>query len=90
MQLIEKLRLENNALRQLISYGKIYVNYESQDCDGVYGGGNAEFDSIDELYKWWEDEAESSDGPFGFSIVPPSKIQSAYSSIDELFKNFNS
>lgn len=78
MDAIKKLQLENKALKQLISYGSIYVNYDSSDCDGGYSGGSASFKSLDELYHWWEKKVEWEDGPFGFDIVEPKDMQNNY------------
>lgn len=74
----EKLILENEMLKQLIAYGKIHINYDSSDCDGGHSGGHAEFKSIDDVYEWWESNAEWADGPFGFRVVLPSEIQESY------------
>jgi hypothetical protein len=75
---IEKLRTENEMLKQLVKYGKIYINYDSSDCDGGHSGGSRTFNSIEEMYIWWEDEAESADGPFGWRLAEPNDIQEEY------------
>ena len=75
---LQKLELENEMLKQLLKYGKIYVNYDSSDCDGGHSGGYRTFNSIDGVYKWWEDEAESADGPFGWALTIPEELQESY------------
>lgn len=75
---LQKLELENEMLKQLLKYGKIYVNYDSSDCDGGHSGGHRTFNSIDVVYKWWEDEAESADGPFGWALTIPEELQESY------------
>lgn len=69
---------EEKMKAQLSKYGKIYVNYSSSDCDGGHSGGSKTFNSIEEMYIWWEDEAESADGPFGWQITEPNEIQEKY------------
>ena len=75
---LQKLELENEMLKQLLKYGKIYVNYDSSDCDGGHSGGHRTFNSIDDVYKWWENEAESADGPFGWALTIPEELQEGY------------
>jgi hypothetical protein len=78
MNQLAKLQLENKALKQLVAYGEIYVNYDSSDCDGGHSGGAISFKSLDQLYDWWEDKVEWADGPFGFDIVEPQDKQESY------------
>ena len=66
---------ENEALKQLLSYGKIFVNYYSSDCDGGHSVGSSTFKSLEEFYKWIENQAEWADGPGGFQIVQPHELQ---------------
>jgi GH43 family beta-xylosidase len=75
---IQKLQLENEMLKQLVKYGKIFVNYSSSDCDGGYSGGHITFENIDDVYKWEADEAEWADGPFGWSLANPDELQENY------------
>jgi hypothetical protein len=75
---IERLRTENEMLKQLVKYGKIYINYDSSDCDGGHSGGSLTFTSVDEVYKWEEDKAEWADGPFGWRLAEPNDIQEEY------------
>jgi hypothetical protein len=75
---LQKLELENEMLKQLLQYGKIYVNYNSSDCDGGHSGGHRTFNSIYEVYEWWENEAESADGPFGWALTIPEELEENY------------
>jgi hypothetical protein len=75
---IEQLKTENEMLKQLVKYGKIYINYGSSDCDGGHSGGSLTFTSVDELYKWIDDKAYWADGPFGWNLVEPNDIQEEY------------
>lgn len=75
---LQKLELENEMLKHLLKYGKIYVNYDSSDCDGGHSGGHRTFNSIDDVYEWWENEAESADGPFGWALATPEELQERY------------
>ena len=74
----DKVVLENKMLMQLNTYGKIYINYSSSDCDGGHSGGSLTFNSIDKLYEWEEDKAEWADGPFGWELTKPTDVQEEY------------
>jgi hypothetical protein len=73
---IQQLKTENEMLKQLIKYGKIYINSWSSDCDGGHSTRGNEFSSVDDVYKWEEDKAEWADGPFGWNVVEPNEFQS--------------
>ena len=68
------LELENKMLKQLLKYGKIYVNTWSSDCDGGHSVGSREFTSIDEFYQSYESAAEWCDGSFGMDVVEPNEM----------------
>ena len=75
MENFEKLKRENQMLKQLVKYGKIYINSWSSDCDGGHSTRGNEFSSVDEVYVWWEDNAEAADGPFSWIVVEPDELQ---------------
>lgn len=75
---MNKELIEEQMKAQLSMYGKIYINYSSSDCDGGHSGGHRTFESIDELYKWEENEAEWVDGPFGWWLTTPEDVQEFY------------
>ena len=74
----QKITLEAAMQAQLDHHGKIYVNYDSSDCDGGHSGGHLTFNSIDDVYKWEEDKAEWADGPFGWRLTAPEELQDDY------------
>ena len=49
IQEIYRLQAENAVLKELISYGKIYVMWESTDCDHSYSEWVEEYESIENL-----------------------------------------
>lgn len=73
-----QLKTENEMLKQLIKYGKIYINTWSSDCDGGQSTKGYEFSSIDDVYKWEKDKSEWADGPFGWNVVEPNEFQSKW------------
>lgn len=73
-----KASAEAEMNEQLQSYGKIYVNYSSSDCDGGHSGGHLTFNSIDDVYKWEEDKVEWADGPFRWSLTTPQELEENY------------
>lgn len=75
MEYIEKLKIENQMLKQLVKYGKIYINSWSSDCDGGHSRRGNEFSSLDEVYIWWENKVEWADGSFDFVVVEPDELQ---------------
>lgn len=75
---VQQLQIENEMLKQLVKYGKIYINYSSSDCDGGHSGGHIIFNNIEEVYKWEEDKAEWADGPFGWILTTPEELEENY------------
>lgn len=83
MESIEKLKRENQMLKQLVKYGKIYINSYSSDCDGGHSTRGNEFSSVDEVYIWWEGNAEAAGFsiskypyyPFTWVVVEPDELQ---------------
>jgi hypothetical protein len=76
--LTTKENIEYTMKLQLEQYNKIYINYDSSDCDGGHSGGHLTFTSIDDVYKWEEHTAEWADGPFSWRLTNPNELQEEY------------
>ena len=62
------LKSENEILKRLLKDGYILINYDSRDCDGCSTSKVLKFESLDEIYKAIDNEAECTDGTFSYTI----------------------
>ena len=63
------LKDELAIYKSLATYGAIYVNTYSQDCDGVESYSSSVYNSIEEYYQGEEDFADSVEGSCSWDIV---------------------
>jgi len=79
MKTAYELDVENRALRALVEYGKIYVNYWSRDCDGCESYGHSIFDTLEEYLEAMESFGMDLEGPGRFTITSPDNLNEPWS-----------
>lgn len=76
---IAELQRENEVLKSLVEYGKIYVNYWSRDCDGCESYGHFIIDSLQEYYETGLSFYESLEGAGRFEVTTPDNLDESWS-----------